>query len=377
MKFLIFGIDEVNFFSWIVHYQFDEAIALESLFFSIACALSFAVCYIFSYKRAPINKIFSERPFLDLRSWRNQIFFMNFMGLVMISYILIVGAPSGFEYGEMTTIRAAYGFIYELRVLYLLLLSHLLLNITTKQFFTDHDLKFTRFVFIFYCIALLLFQARSVVFELAFVFIFAHLMWHGDRVKFKYILVIFSLLIVPNVIVLGRMGLPETLPELLDGLFSVEYSVMLDKFLGAAIYSGHSIGGFSFTTAFYLLIPSPIRNYFGMDYDFSFFGDITDVAGVKGGGFSLLAQLYSDFGWMALIVFGILGLIIGKFNSYASKVGSVGYLGAMAPLIYATFLVSLRNELGILIKYSIQVLVITIFFKLIFHVRTINCHEKN
>ena len=92
-----------------------------------------------------------------------------------------------------------------------------------------------------------------------------------------------------------------------------------------------------------------------------YFSTLTDLSGVNGGGFSLLAQFYTDFGWWTLLVMFILGAFIGRKIGNAGHVGFVSIRNSVGPLIFAAFLLSLRNDFAVFLKYTIQVLIISYF----------------
>lgn len=358
LKNIFLGVEDANFFMFVMHYPFDRQIAIQSLWFVLACAGGFWVGYKLVY-RADHRSGLSDKNF-DFRKWRNELRVLNFMGIVMIFYIGILGGVTGFSYGPMTMLRESYGFIFELRMVFLLLLSHLLLNISWREFLKKPELKMSRTILAAYFFGLLLFQARSAIFELGVCILIPLLMWAGDKVRVKYVLTLLALLIVPNIIVLGRMGVPEDPYELLDGLFSIEYTMILDKFLGAAIETGfRAKEALSFLPQIGLILPSPLRNLLSVQAtNTDFIMELSESAEVYGGGFSFVAQMYSDFGWFAPMVFCLLGLLIGRMNYQASKVGRVKLIYATAPLLYSIFILTFRNDFGVFLKYTIQLFVV-------------------
>lgn len=368
---LFFGVDESQFFDFTLTYQFDHHIALQSLLFTLACAGCFALFYKLAY-HASANHTTIKEGLVDLRGYRRELLLLNIMGMSMVTYILVLGGLTGFSYGPMTLLRESSNFVFELRMVFLILLSHVLFNVPWKQFLSRPELKSARWVSVLYFTALLLFQARSAVFELAVVVIFPLLMWAGDKVKLKYILVMLSLLIIPNLIVLGRLGIPDNPYDLVKGLFSIEYTTMLDNFLGAAISGGYTPpNGFSFLPQLGLLIPSPLRSLFDMTVvQTDFFDSLSDSAGVFGGGFSLLAQSYVDFGWFSPLIFGLLGGLIGRMNNRTARVGHAKLVYAAAPLLYAAFLLAFRNDIGVFLKYTLQLFLVSFLLGMILKQRS-------
>jgi hypothetical protein len=365
LRNIFFGLDELTYFQFIIKFGFDREIAIQSLNFTLACALCFAFCYKLFYRK---HRRFivgtSEQVF---RVSRIKLLLINGMGLMMIIYMLALIGLSNFDYGAMTLMRESSGFIFELRVIFLLLISHILLNLPWKEALLLKELRAARWIVLTYLICTLIFQARSAVFELVAVVAFTQLMWAGDKVKFKYVVFVFGAMLVPNLIVLGRLGMPDDFGELIDGLFSFEYSILINKFLSAAIYLGSEVNGeASFIPSLMLLIPSPLRDLLGVAViKSSYYADVSAAADARGGGFSLLAEMFSNFGWYAPLVFGAIGLILGIVFSKAEKVGNVGFVGATAPLLYVAFVLAFRNDFGVFLKYVVQLFLIAFIFHLV------------
>jgi hypothetical protein len=273
----------------------------------------------------------------------------------MVVLIVITGGV----YSSMTVIRASSGFILELRVFYLLLLTHIMLNVPLNQILTDRAFRSLRLVLLAYVVALVLFQARSNLFEVAAVLLIPFLIWDGDRIKFKYLVLLFFLMLVPNIIVLGRLGVEGDFLSIADQVFSFEYTMLLSKFLGAAIAYPIPMDSLSFVPQLILLIPSPLRDLFDFaPISYDFFILLSEEAGVSGGGFSLFAQLYNDFRWFAPLILLALGCLIGGWIARARFVGRVSILYSAGPLFYSAFLMAVRNDFGVFLKYSIQLLII-------------------
>lgn len=363
---IFFGVDEGNFFGFTITYGFSRDIAYQSLLFSLACAISFAVGYKLLYRN-------HRRPGTGMETIgrtvlaRNELLVLNTVGLLMIAYMLVVIGLSNFNYTTMVAIRESSGFIFELRIIFLLLLSHVVLNHTWKQLWTLRKLKVARRVVLLYFICLLLFQARSAVFELVAIIAYSYLVRSGDKVKLKYLVILIATMIVPNIIILGRLGVPKDPHELINGLFSSEYAIIFNNFLSAAIASGSQVlHGLSFLASLQLLIPSPVRDALGMAVVKSdYYTDLAAAANVGGGGFSLLAEMYSNFGWFSLGVFGLLGTFVGHWNSRATRAGVISIKYSAAPLLYIAVALSFRNDFGVFLKYSIQLLVVSWFLGLL------------
>ncbi len=370
LRNIFFGLDELTYFNFTIKYGFTREVAIQSLLFSIACAVSFAIGYkIFNRKRKSIPA--DTMRYINFKFPNGELLLVKVMGIMMITYMLAVIGLANFDYTSMTQLRESNGFIFELRMIFLLLVSHILLNLPLRQVFLERKLKTVRWIVIIYFLCTILFQARSAVFELIAIIAFCHLMWEGDKVKIKYVVIVFCMMLVPNLIMLGRLGIPENTQDLIAGLFSFEYSVLINKYLSEAISAGSNLRGeVTFLSSLMLLIPSPLRDLFGLVVVKSaYYVDLSTAIEAFGGGFSMLAEMYSNFGWLAVVVFGLLGSLIGHLNSRAARVGFVSISYALAPLCYIAFILSFRNDFGVFIKYILQLFGVAFFLRFLLIVK--------
>lgn len=361
------------FFDYYISYNFNKRVALESLYFVLANGFCFSIFYLINYRKAENAFLHLEKPHSECSGL--PICLMNFSAVFIIIYILTLGVKTGFVYSEMAFARADSSFLFELRVIYLLLLSYLLLNINPSSFFFGRRFIFSKLVFICYLVAVFSFQARSVVFELGIIIAFAFVMWSGDKLRLRYIALLLLMVAIPNLIVLGRLGPQDHLSfyQIFLNLFTIEYTVLVNNFLGAVIDSGlNSYLNFSFLNQLWLIVPSFIRVFCGIDSGADpILIDFARIAGSYGGGFSLLGQLYYDFGWFTNLLFGLFGVFVGKLSSGASKVGRVSLFYATTPLMLAMFFLSLRNDFGPLLKYTIQLFIVAEILALLLKIRVL------
>jgi hypothetical protein len=361
LRNILLGHESDNFFNFVMTYNFSPEVSLISLEFVTLCMLSFYLAYTLIYRQR--NKFIDQS---SLYIGKNTTFITSVSAFMMASYLVYVSYKSGFNYGSITQFRAQNSFIFELRAVYLLLLSFHLLNIPISQIIKEKKYAFFRFSFIFYGIALLFFQARSAMFEVFVIFIYSYLMWNKDKIRFKYIVALCFLIFIPNILVMARMGVPDNISELIDGIFTVEYSILLNNYLGSVIFYEIHNETYSFLPQVWLIFPSWIRLFFDIEVGkIEYFTQVANLAKVSGGGFSLIAQMYSDFQWKAPLVFLVAGLLIGWLNKGAYKVGSVSLFYASAPLVYSMFILSLRNDFGVMFKYMIQIMVLAMVLSLI------------
>jgi hypothetical protein len=331
------------------------------LVFSLACALAFAVGYKLLNRGKSLPK---ENPTadVDLSPYRVELRLLYITGMLQILANIVLVVVSRLDYVTIVEIKYNYSFPFQSRMVFLVLLAHLMLNIPLKQLWRRRDLRLARWITLGYIFLTVLLQFRSEVFEIAFIVAFSWLMWTGDRVRVKYVLIMVCSLLVPNLIVLARLGFPSDPALLVQGLFSFEYSTLFNNILSEAISRGKEVGGgLTFLPQLALIIPSPVRALFGINaLEPDYFSSLTSAAGVLGGGFSFLGEMYSNFGWFGPLVVGMLGMLIGRVIAQAGRVGRVPMLYAVAPLLYVDFILVFRNDFAVFLKSAIQLFIVAI-----------------
>jgi hypothetical protein len=376
-RFVLFGTSETTYYMFTTRYLYDRHVAIQSLILALACAGAFAFGYKLFYRR-PKKPEVSPITEVNLRPYRVELMLFVITGVLQILTNLVLAFVSGLDYLTIVITKANYPFLFQSRMVFLVLLAHLLLNIPLRQIWTRRELRSVRWITMAYIIMTILLQFRSEVFEIGSIIAFSYLMWTGDRVKVKYVLLMVLSLLVPNLIVLGRLGFPTDPEVLMNGLFSFEYSTLFNNILSDAVSRGKEItGGLTFLPELVLIIPSPLRTMFGVEVKTSdYFGIISSEAGVFGGGFSFLGEMYSNFGWFAPLVFGMLGALIGKMNVGAARVGKVPVVYAAAPLLYEFFILAFRNDFGVFLKYAIQLFIVASLIGFVRRLRLVGCSSK-
>jgi hypothetical protein len=356
---ILFGLEEANFFTFTIRYLFDKDLALVSLYFAFACGSAFALCYLMGHRLGKIGARRWSLPPLS-RDYELPMWPLVASGLVQVVATSFIIFQSGFVYQLIAEQVEQAGFVLELRVVFLLLLSHLLLNVRIGEVMRSPRFKAARTIIYAYIVVLLLMQARSRIFEVAAVIAYTQLMWQGDKPRLKYFVFLGFALIAPNIIVLGRLGWPQDFSSLVDGVFSFEYAILFNNLLSAAIYTGYSVDQpYTFSSSMGLLLPSPIRSLFDVNVVKSdYYLDLSEAANIRNGGFALLAELFTNFGWSSIWVFGGLGGLIGFLNARALRVGLASLMTCVAPLFYIAFILAFRNDLGVFLKYVIQLIFI-------------------
>lgn len=389
LRNVLFGTYDTSYFQFTTVYLFDRDMAIESLWFSIGSAVFFAVPYLWAYRNGARHAALSPGADKiagfqataiggggdDLALTRNlatasKIFLV--VGLLQTLANLILAADANFVYQTMAETLERSGFIFELRFFLLAALAFIALNVRPATFWRGREYRFVRLVLALYTFSILVVQARSRVFEIGALLVYAYLMWAGDRVRWRYLAVLAATLLVPNLIVLGRLGVPSDPRVLINGLFSFEYSITLNNFLGAAIERSYfTQGDLTFLKSLWLLIPSPIRTFLNIEVVKSdAYEALAGIAEVRNGGYSMVAEMFQNFGWYGMIAFGVMGLGLGALNRRASQVGQVSMVMAAAPLIYVAFVIAFRNDFGVFIKFVVQAFIVTGVLRIMMHSQT-------
>lgn len=372
LRNLLFGVHEGNFFIFTIEYIFDRATALSSLYFSIACALAFAIGYLLLYRFGRVRRSSLLHPEKGTR-YLLPLWPLILSGIFQFFVILNILVSSGFSYHVIAIKLEGSGFLTELRLVFLLLVAHLSLNVPLGEIVKRRRYRIVRCIVLAYIVALFLLQARSRIFEILAIFGFSYLAWNNDKIKLKYFLFLGLGMIVPNLVVLARLGPMLDFETIKNGIFSFEYSILFNNMLSAAISDGPIRNdSFTFSGSLGLIIPSPIRSAFGISVEKNdFYQYLSNESNVSNGGFSLLAELFANFGWGSVVVMFITGGLIGFLNSRALRVGRVSIYNSAAPLLYVAFLLSFRNDLGVLIKYSVQLFFIALIFNFLIIAATV------
>ncbi|MGO9636486.1 MAG: hypothetical protein ACLPSO_00910, partial [Terracidiphilus sp.] len=187
------------------------------MLYALACAGAFAAGYKLLYRkrrRLAINPTID----VDLKSYRFELILFYVTGILQILTDLAVVIISKLDYVTIVEIKFKYSFFFQSRMIFLMLLAHLLLNIPPKQIWVRKELRSVRWITLIYAVLTILLQFRSEAFEIAATVAFSLLMWTGDKVKVKYIVLVVCSIIVPNLIVLGRLGFPSDPEVLMSGL---------------------------------------------------------------------------------------------------------------------------------------------------------------
>lgn len=378
---ILFGYNDAALYSFHQYYSFDVSVSEVGLYFVSLCALAWYLGHLFGYKKAKTLKkldlmLPGEGIHRNLSFEYNIICFILFFYVAFIVYICI---KFKFNYNDLVVYRENNSFIFEARMLVNILISYVFFNISPRRILLSKRFLVFRSLYLLYIVSLFLFQARSLIMEVGLCSLYPILMWARDRFKFRYAIFLSFLFLIPNFLVMVRLGFPSDFYVFLKDLFTFEYEMLLDNFLSASIVfsnSPNSHGDFSFLQQLVLIVPSFLRDFFSLHVsENSMIVSVSEIANIKSGGFSLLAQLYHDFYWYSLLVLFLMGLGLGYLSQKALNVGRVSMFASSAPLYYSAFILSLRNDLGVLVKYSIQLLIVALIFQIIFYLLRKNSHK--
>lgn len=376
IKYLVWGVNGANYFNIYIPYRFSRDVAFGTFYLGASSAVGFVAGYIASRCVLKHRGVNLKENIVNDKYVYKSVLYVNLFLMFQIIFGVIIISIGGLNYSALFDLKMSMSFLFELRMVALLLICFILLNKPPNEWLKDKKLRLPGIFLVIYFMIAVLLQSRSVLFECAVIILFPWLMWHGNKIKIKYIFILLCATIVPNLIALPRFSGDLNWKEIIDGVFSFEYSVSLNNIVSAAFENNRPpLLVDIFISIPLLLIPSPIRNLFGLNIPpgtgGEYYSTILEDSGVLGGGFSMLAEAYINYSWWAIILFVLTGFIIGKLIKGASGVGRVNMLYATAPLIYASFIINLRNNFATFTKYSIQIVIIAIIMNYVIQIRSV------
>jgi oligosaccharide repeat unit polymerase len=353
---------DFSFFNWDFYYPYSKDIATKSLVFAIYCLSAFLIGYFLFRRRRQI--IFQGE--ITARFKQNIIRSANIFLLLFIILGLYILIASEFSYSEIIITRKKYNFLFELRVIPLLLTSYVLLNSAWIDW-KKKSSKRLKCLLVIYCIILVFLQTRSILFEIGVIFLYYWVRKTNDKFKIRYIILLYLASLVPNILLLYRIkGLEINNIETYRNIFVYEYSLLFNNILSEVIAHTEPMLGKTLSNILPLLIPSFLRNNFGLFVDKTYITNVAHEAGVFGGGFSFLAELYLNFGYWSIAIFLFLGIALAFLNNKTLYIEKVSIFYAGTPLFYCYFVLAFRNDLTVFIKQIIQLFIILFFLKIIF-----------
>lgn len=273
---------------------------------------------------------------------------------VFMTYIIVI---SGANYGVMATSRERYSFIVELRVIPYLLMIRYFANYRFR-------LDMIGLLSIFCILVALMYQARSILFEIIIIFICIRFRATHDRFRWYFIPLSFLAIPLSNIFVAIRNKL--TLTEYLDMLWKFEYLILFNNIVAAA-------QNYEMDNRFYwllerlsLLLPSPLRSIFGIENPSNeLFIEVSNLAGVFSGGFSYLANLYLLFGNYFIVALLCLYLLVEVLRKNFMIYRVDNYLSYAYPVVLSYIILAIRNDFGVLFKQLVQIIIIAMIMNLV------------
>jgi hypothetical protein len=275
---------------------------------------------------------------------------------------------NGFNYHQLVAYREAFNILFEFRIVGHLLISNFILS---GKRFTNFQV-FLLFLYIFILVA---FQARSTIMEFVLIFGLSFVILKRDKIKMNYILILISLsLLLPNLFVIVRYW-PLPFEEVVSNFFKFEYKLLFNLILIEAIDAYNEVmllGDTFLSSTFSLLVPSFLRGIFDITIVKSdIYADLSRDAGILGGGFSLLGELFINFGWYSWIYFMLNGFVLSYWRGKLLKQcaffkESVNFMQSGYALFLAATILSFRNDLGVYMKYIFQLLIVMLILNLIY-----------
>lgn len=344
----------LHFFEFTQTLNYSSSVINEMIFYNISVFVLIFIGFIIG-KKIKIDTL-KEKSYPV--SYYNT---SKYISIYLIFFLLlgIIGIlQNGMNYWKLNEYRESVNFLFETRIIGHLLISYYIVN-------GGHFSKIQKLLILVYFLVLAAFQARSMLMEAVLVFGFSYIYLKFDRIKLKYVLILIILPFIPNLFVIIRQW-PVDIDKIFTYLFSFEYTLIFNMFLGAVMDSYHDawLFGETFTPSLLLLIPSFLRSILDVNVvKSSMYTDIANEAGIFGGGFSLLAELFVNFQWLSLFYFIVIGFILGYWRkSILQNIiykRTVTFSQAAYFLFFIAFILSFRNDIGVFLKYTIQLIIIS------------------
>ena len=369
LNYYLFGTSYGEFFGMEVSYLYDSEIALKTFSFTsvsfISIFLGLRSNKFFKFE-AKANKLW--RGIYNTTSLKALIIFITGVTLfVALSLFLALS-----DYLAIANLRGKSTFttaIFDLRYFILIYISYNLLNYKISDLLKARPRTYTITLSIVYIFSCFILQTRSIIFEVFFIIIYTYLLWNKNRIKLKYIFILFIFSIFPNLLLLNRVDLYNlNFKDIVSSIFQYEYSFTLANLISTNIVNDKLLifsDGFTFLSKLYILVPSVFRNLLGIEGTQSFYYQyISELSEVFSGGFSFLGELYANFGEYTYLILFILGVLITRMISINSiNLGSSSLIAATYPVIISNFILVQRNDIFPFIKICVYLIFISYFMK--------------
>jgi hypothetical protein len=347
--YLFFGVDSQKFADGTIEFNFGRDAVYGIL--SLALITIFAM---FAAFITPLKFVFSDRH-LKAKRVQGGFYLITIPFLIFLFYKII---SSGFNYGIMATQREQFSFMIELRVIpYLLFIQYV--SKRRESIPLLFKVLATGIV-----IGFVFFQARSLLVEVVIIMLCLKLRKTNDKFSIKYYIFGFLLVPISNIAVAVRSN--YSFEKYLEEMFKFEYLIIFNNIVAATLNYNYDDKLNWVLERIFILIPSPIRRIMGVENPSNdMFLEVSAAADLTAGGFSYIANSYLIFGNYAFIVLYILYLVLEilRRNYYYFKIDN--YLAYAYPIMLSYVLLAIRNDLGVLYKQVIQLILLAMIMNMI------------
>jgi hypothetical protein len=348
---IIYNVDSQEYFGMAITYNFDietsyKILKLASVFIFITILVRF------------INFGTKHKEYYRI-NYESILYLFAFINLVVTTAMIVHSFNNQFNYGLISGNRHEISFLIELRVLSLLMLIFILDNL---NFYNKKQKILIALSVLAYSIGILLFQTRGILAEFFVILFMISRIKKFDSFDFKILIITSVLIFMPNLFVYSRMGI--NFYENIDQLFSFEYLIVFNNILGAALDYQSRDFEFTFINQLWLIIPSFIRSILDLNSSNNeFYESVAANGGVTSGGFSLLGQLYIDFGiFYPLVIFVIMFIFHFHYKSFfLRKHNGLNFFNYIFPLFFLIIMLGLRNDFGVVLKQIFQLYIVAAF----------------
>ena len=354
VDYFVFGINYTEFLGTIQNYTYSFQTAVYTFGYILFCFL-FLIIGLYT---KPIKS-----PFLSKRTNKVVNLKRLYLGFriaiilcIILMFLLYLNADGQIASSEL---KENNNWMYEFRAIPLIFLSFILFN--------GYSLKFADKILIFiYATIAILGLTRSLMVELFSIFFFYYALYlNEDKFKIKYAVLTFCGIFFVNFIASYReVGNFEAVFNNASSLIVFEYKSYLDLLISEVIQNYKGGGYYTFLDSFILLIPSFIRDFFGVKLFYPdqelFFEIGRRSIPYYGGGFSLLAESYINLSFLAPLLFLFIGYAINiiLISIRKSMIINRFTINAIFPLVAVTIIISFRNSFAMHCKYIIQIYIL-------------------
>lgn len=325
-------------------------------------------------------RIRSEKNYILVCEMRNEKILPVFTLTLVLMYLLgyaSVGAFSNIgNYGSTSYASQSTSFLIQLNI-WLVVVSSIAVTMNPGR------LKNLIFVMILVASALTFaIGVRSIA--ITIILPWARLFMNNIRLTTQYTILtlgVIFLMVIQNLRSFKRIGLQNAIDRLTekfngDSIFLIFYEQTEPFLIFSRIRQDFAFAdlkfGYSIVESLILVLPSPIRNFIGLTDNCNFlcpsewFMQHIGLYWEHGNlAFSLLAELYLNFGNMGFLFILILGIVFGKFDR-AVEHGNNAMLKHIGLILTPMTLGLMRNDLSMTIKFLIYALILYVITCAIF-----------